>query len=239
MKKEEKKNENGNGELEKLNLKNLAIIPPMAKDFTTEIVPIGSLRMGRYQPQDRITVKKLKRLITSIGIYGQQTAVMVFPDLEIIDGHGRWTAMKILGHKTIAINRKKTDIPPDDLFLSMVSTTKKMTNRETLEVYRLGGAVPEDFRKQADLLTKSWIETIYERRWNSNTFYSLVRTLQILMQKSPDFSGELPEKNYIMAGNWLVDHHTPKELHYKLYKESLATSIIIRRIKENKKLVTE
>jgi hypothetical protein len=103
------------------------------KVLNRKLVPLHRLKNAKHNPANRILKKNIRALADSLDMIGQLCPVAITPEEEIIDGHRRVAAAKLLGWQDIECVIVEED--PATVYASVNATPRKMGGNDALVVW--------------------------------------------------------------------------------------------------------
>lgn len=105
-----------------------------AKAICVQVVEIDKLKGAAHNPKGRTRSHQIKCLANSIERVGLNYPILVSQDLDIIDGHRRVAAFKLLGRTEIPVLYSSTE-DKDAVYAEVNANARHLSSAENLEVY--------------------------------------------------------------------------------------------------------
>lgn len=113
----------------------------LPQSITRKFVPLDRLKDAPHNPPARVLEKNLRELADSMDRIGLLHPVTVSKDWEIIDGHRRRAAARLLGWRDVECN--VVDEDPAEVYASVNPTARKLSGNDALSVWLVNkDAVP-------------------------------------------------------------------------------------------------
>lgn len=111
------------------------------RSITRKLIPLVRLKDAAHNPPARTLEKNLRELADSMDRIGLLHPVTVSRDWEIIDGHRRRAAARLLGWRDIECNVVEED--PAEVYASVNPTARRLSGNDALSVWLVNkNAVP-------------------------------------------------------------------------------------------------
>jgi len=127
---------------------------PISNEFEVVQYRIDALKSSFYNPPERTEQKRIENLVASIKTHGILVPVLITEDGQIVDGHRRVAAARQLEMTTVPAIVLPAGKLPDDVYLTINETTRKLGPSEFLHIELSGGKVPARQRQHINWLRK-------------------------------------------------------------------------------------
>jgi hypothetical protein len=137
------------------------------------IVPVGDLKEAAYNPPGRTRPDRLRDLCASMDLVGMLHPVTADRDNNVIDGHRRLAAAKMLGWAEVEVNVVDGDAAL--IYASVNVTPRRMSGNDALGVWlRCPHAVTEAqgsrFRKMDACLGRPLCRRLYAEGYSARVY---------------------------------------------------------------------
>jgi hypothetical protein len=170
---------------------------------------VARLKDSPWEPQTRLLEKNLRLLERDIAEAGILQPILVQPDGTILDGHRRVYCARKLGIAEIpAIVCHR---PPREAFRAINDTTRKLSSRESLELYLAGGLPPREVGGDIEKLKKIGGQELLYAIFNSHQSPGILRVAEMIARYcSFQEDVEMMRKTIY----WLLKHRMQRNARY-------------------------
>lgn len=214
----------------------MSAVPHLQPKITVlmrKLVPLVRLTNAGHNPPNRVLPAKLKALMASMDVIGLLHPVDITPEYEIIDGHRRTTAARLLGWKDIECNIIEGE--PALIYASVNASAQRMTAADNLSVWLHNkAAVPRPVSEKHDEMLKVLGEPLCQRI--ASLGFSI--NVYTAARKTCRYCSKEGMQNHQAVADWLLNHRCIGQVGKAIDREE-SPALIWRAITKNKPLVFE
>lgn len=196
-------------------------------------IALTSLQPAKYNPKRRVDPKGLRPLVASLEKLGLLYPVLITSGMEVIDGHRRIAAAKVLGWKEIDALVK--DVSRDAVYSAVNETQKRFSGNDLIGIFLTDpDAVSERTRKKLDAAVqhagRSTLLKLYQNGHSIWGYYGLAQAARLV----GDESGAMIRK---ILG-WTVGKMSPAQLGGAI-DQGLTAPVLLECIEKDKPLAVK
>ncbi len=201
------------------------------KVVNRKLIPLSRLKNAPHNPPSRIEPRNLRELVDSLDMIGLLAPVTVnFVD-EIIDGHRRVAAAKLLGWIDIECNVIGEDSAA--VYASVNATPRKMSGSDTLNVWLANpAAVPSRTGAQIQGMVADIGKVLAQRIADKGYSIRVYQTARRICRYCDDTDSETVKA--VIA--WLIDVATIGQV-MKAMESGESPALIMQAVKRGKPVV--
>lgn len=197
------------------------------------IVPLAELRPAPYNPKSRTEKSRLSHLVASMREIGLLYPIMVSRSMDVIDGHRRLAAAKIIGWEEIEVN--VIDADPALIYRSVNNgSARRMNANDTMRIWlkskdAVSKRMADKLQDMEDMLGNEMVCEVAERG-HSHFIYELAKGLARYCGIIPSPSG------LTKIIRWVMNKSGPFIAHTAM-KQGQPPDVIAEAIRRNKPVV--
>lgn len=196
-----------------------------------KLIPLARLKDAPHNPAPRVDPKNLRELVDSLEMIGLLHPVTVTTDEEIIDGHRRCAAARLLGWADIECNVVAED--PSTVYRSVNRTARRMSGNDALSVWlKNPSAVPDRTAAQFALMTSVIGRQLAQKIAAAGYSARIYQTAMRVCRYCEDTANETVQS----VVRWLLDVATVGHV-MKALEAGESPKLIMQAVRRNKPIV--